>query len=382
LFCAAAFARADEGKHSAFQFSFVYPLSTNGVLAYSYNNGFSISLLAGISRSESAGAFGGLANVALRDMNGATVAGLVNLAGRGTRGFSIAGLANCSGRERRGIHVAGIGNHTGRDFKGFQLGGVTNMVFRSANGFSVAGLTNLVGDDSNGFSFAGTLNLNGGNVSGIQVSGLSNITEGKMKGLQFAGIANIAGEVKGIQFAGLVNVARKVKGIQFAGLVNLADSSDCPIGIVNLIRNGEKSVALLYDETGNAMASFRSGGRTLYGVAGFGINTRVGVKALILEAGWGARVKLGTRLRLNNELTTKHVAFTRKATFKASYTLSLAWRILKRVEIFAGPSLNYMYSNDPHNDRMFPSTSLWKKQNESKRQAIFGGYSAGTAYKL
>ena len=396
VFCVAAFARTDEDKRSAFQFSFVYPLSTNGRFAYTYDNGFSLNLLAGISRSESAGAFGGLANVVRHDMNGVAVAGLVNLVGHGAHGFSMAGLANYSGRERKGIHIAGLGNHTVGRFHGLQLGGVTNMVFHSTQGFSVAGLTNLIGGDSNGLTFAGLANLVGGNMngfslagtlnissgygSGIQISGLSNVTTGVVTGLQFAGIANIAGETKGLQFAGLVNVARKVKGVQFAGLVNIADSCDYPIGIVNLIRSGEKSIALLYDETGNATASFRSGGKVLYGVAGFGVNTRIGTRALILEAGWGARVKFGSALRLNNELTTKHVAFTNKATFKSSYTLSLAWRIMKSAEIFAGPSISYMYSNDPRNNEIFPSSSLWEKRNDAKHQAIFAGYSAGIQY--
>lgn len=47
--------------------------------------------------------------------------------------------------------------------------------------------------------------------------------------------------MKGVQFAGLVNVAEEVTGVQFAALVNVAEESDFPIGIINIIKEGEKA---------------------------------------------------------------------------------------------------------------------------------------------
>jgi hypothetical protein len=49
--------------------------------------------------------------------------------------------------------------------------------------------------------------------------------------------------------------------VQIAGFINIADSSDYSIGIINIIRQGEKGIGVSVDETKTAMVSFRSGGR-------------------------------------------------------------------------------------------------------------------------
>jgi hypothetical protein len=88
-----------------------------------------------------------------------------------------------------------------------------------------------------------------------------------------AGLSNTVGKsYNGLQIAGLVNVARHVSGVQIAGVVNIADDSDCPVGLINLIKNGEKGIALTYSETGSTVVSFRSGGKITYGIVGIGYN--------------------------------------------------------------------------------------------------------------
>ena len=79
-----------------------------------------------------------------------------------------------------------------------------------------------------------------------------------------------AGDIKGSQIAGFMNIARKVKGVQIAGFINIADSSATPIGLINIIRNGEKSISISADETLTWLLSFRSGGKILYGIVGGG----------------------------------------------------------------------------------------------------------------
>ena len=192
---------------------------------------------------------------------------------------------------------------------------------------------------------------------------------------------NVAGKVDGIQAAALVNMAGKVNGIQLAGLINIAGESDYPIGIVNLIKNGEKSLALTYGETGSLVASFRSGGRVTYGIIGLGYGLNAGRKSFLSQGGLGAHINLAERFRLNNELTTEiRLGSKNKATFKSGYHLLAAYRIFPRLEVFAGPGINYMYSDEIDPTALFPGHSLWKKHEASRWQQLFIGYRLGVQY--
>jgi len=120
-------------------------------------------------------------------------------------------------------------------------------------GFALGGLANLVRGQSNGFMLAGLVNhvRNGGR--GAMLSGGMNMAYRPYSGWLFAGLANVAQDVDGFQFAGLLNKAKDVNGVQFAGLINVAENSDCPIGLINIIKNGEMGVAITYDEMGSAL---------------------------------------------------------------------------------------------------------------------------------
>ena len=122
-----------------------------------------------------------------------------------------------------------------RNEEAFTWGGISNIILNDAKGFQMAGLSNYVGNDGQGVQSAGLANINKNKFSGFQMAGLAN-TASEMTGFQFAGLVNIAKEVNGLQVAGLVNIAKEVNGVQFAGLVNIADKSDCPIGLINIIK--------------------------------------------------------------------------------------------------------------------------------------------------
>ncbi len=70
--------------------------------------------------------------------------------------------------------------------------------------------------------------------------------------------------------------------------MNVADSSDHPLGIINLIRKGEKSIGFSIDENETGLVSFRSGGRVLYGIIAAGYNFKNEEDVYALEAGLGA----------------------------------------------------------------------------------------------
>ena len=91
ILCALAYstlsAQTDENKKSAFQLSFVPPLSTNGMHASEYTNQVSLNLLIGVSKNEELLTWGGLANIILNDAKGLQWAGLSNYVGNDGQGL-------------------------------------------------------------------------------------------------------------------------------------------------------------------------------------------------------------------------------------------------------------------------------------------------------
>lgn len=259
-------------------------------------------------------------------------------------------------------------------------GGLANVVLNDAKGFQMAGLANYVGNDGQGFQNAGLANINKNRFSGFQMAGLVN-TASEMKGFQFSGLVNIASDVNGVQFAGLINIAKDVHGVQFAGLINIAENSDCPIGLINIIKNGEKGIAVTYDAIGSTVVSFRSGGKYTYGILGVGYNHKSSNNSLVTEGGLGAHIPVTPWFRINNELKATSIGNnTDEPVFNAGYSLLPAFRIGKHVELFAGAGINYMDTKDMNNLKMFPNHSLWKKSGSARMQQLYIGYQFGLQY--
>lgn len=262
----------------------------------------------------------------------------------------------------------------------FTWGGLANIILNDAKGFQMAGLANYVGNDGQGFQNAGLANINKNKFTGFQMAGLLN-TASEMKGFQLSGLTNTAKDVNGVQFAGLINIAKDVRGVQFAGLINIADNSDYPIGLINIIKNGEKGIAVTYDAIGSTVVSFRSGGKYTYGILGVGYNHQSSNNSLVAEGGFGAHIPVTSWFRINNELKTSTIGNnTDEPVFNAGYSLLPAFRIGKHIELFAGASINYMMTEDMSNHKMFPSHSLWKKTDSTRLQQLYVGYQFGLQY--
>jgi hypothetical protein len=336
----------EDGKHTPFQFSFTYPLGTNGIHSPEYTNSVSVNLLCGISRNEKAFTLSGLATVIRRNAGG----------------LQMAGLFNGIGDEGKGCMLSGLANYTDR-YKGVQFAGLANIT-EYLEGVQFAGLFNAARD-----------------VKGIQFAGLFNAAVRGVKGVQFAGFFNAARDVKGVQFAGLANAAKNVKGVQIAGLLNVAEQSDYPIAIVNLVKKGEKSISLLYNETGSALVSFRSGGRVTYGILGCGYSHRAKGNAFVVEGGLGAHIRCSSRFMINSEIKSEN-SISKNAFFKAGYHILPAYRITPHWEIFLGPGISYIRANSLENDGMLSGISLWKKQRNAKIRQIHIGYSVGIQFVI
>lgn len=343
---------AQEAKTTKAHFGLIYPLSTNGTHAPLDTNNLSIHLLAGISSVE--------------------------------KGFSYAGLSNVVRNESYGVQIAGFSNHIGKQANGALFAGFLNT-YRSAKGSQFAGFANLAQKNVEGAQFAGFINTAGGDMKGVQFAGFSNIAR-NISASQFAGFMNVAKDVNGSQFAGFINIAKKVKGAQIAGFINIAETSDSPIGIINIIKNGEKSIAATIDESQTSMLTFRSGGKNMYGIIGLGYNLKNKDEVYAFEAGLGAHFFKSKYFRLNMELTqTILESFERGEYFKGTFRLLPAVKVAPWLEIFGGPSINFVSTNTLEGKALHPESDdlvirTWNRKHSDFKQSLHIGYQAGLQF--
>lgn len=265
--------------------------------------------------------------------------------------------------------------------KSFILSGIGSSVFGNASGVQIAGIFNHIHGDANGFSLGGVANI-AGNVHGTWIAGVFNTTH-QAEGFLLAGFGNFSGNVKGLQLAGVVNKANKVDGVQLSGFINIADSCDYPIGIINVIRNGEKMGGFQFDELQNLMATFRSGSRYTYGILGLGYNLKHSFMAV--EIGLGYHFNCTKRFRINMELVeTKIINLGYSKTVdRCSLRVLPAFSFLSNFHLFAGPSLNFLNGNAEHYKDLFPSWSFAEKTtSKGVKSQWYVGYVAGVQYRF
>ena len=344
-----AFSQIDSNKHSVFQVTFFPPMGTQGAAAKEYTNDFSLNILAGISQNERKFTLGSLGNIIKNDASGFQLAGIANVVGHNTNGVQLAGVFNTVRNDGRGSLISGIFNAS-KNYSGFQMGGVANVA---------------------------------ADMKGFQMGGVMNMAK-EMNGFQFASVANVADNVKGVQFAGVVNKAKNVEGLQFAALLNIADNSDYPFGLINIIKNGEMGIGITCNEIGSTVLSFRSGGRVLYGILGVGYNYRsVSKESFVVEGGMGAHINFTPTFRINTEAKASFFsAFSKKETTQYGLSILPALRLGSNFEVFAGPSVNYLHSDNMKNKDLFPQwdINIWEKYNSTDLKQVYVGFTFGTQY--
>ena len=376
----------------------------------------------GVSKNKKSLALGGLGNVVREKAYGLQIGGLYNHVGDIGRGVAIAGLANTTlgsyygvqlgglwnytSLDTKGVMIGGLGNWVNSGFDGLQLGGLANIA-RDARAIQVAGLTNIskglygiqisgltnISQDAYGLQLAGLTNISK-DVYGLQVGGLTNIAQDTyglqlaglfnvshdLYGMQLAGLFNCAKDVYGLQFAGLVNVAKRARGVQFATILNVAEESDFPIGLINIIKQGDKGVALTYDILGNAVMSFRSGGKYTYGILGVGCNAQI-EERLVVEAGYGLQVPVCRWLDVNNEFKATTMGYNSGYTrSNFSYLLAPSLTLWRHCNLFAGASINYFMSDRASAATLLPNAGLWRKEGDRGIGQLYLGYQVGVQY--
>lgn len=350
-------------KKATFHGGFIYPVSSHGLDAANYSNAFSVHALAGVSGEERGFAGAGIALIVKQDAKGFQASGIANIIGGNANGFTTSGIINTY----RGGH-------------GFQHAGIANIATDSIVGMQAAGVYNQA-QYINGFQAAGVANVTEGSVEGVQAAGIVNIAK-DVDGSQLSGFLNTANDVSGSQFAGFLNIARKVKGVQVSGFINLADSSEYPIGIINLIRNGEQSVALTADDNQTTLLSFRSGSRKMYGIFGMGTNFKNEKEKFAVQVGLGAHLFASERFRLKTEITHTWLENFKRGDFsKQSLAIHPSLR-LGKIDIFAGPTLSLINTSSDEGKALVKNY-LWEHTNRHNQlNGLYIGYVAGIQWRL
>lgn len=335
-----------ESKKGGVHVGIVYPVSSHGSRALESTNNFSFHLLAGASKNETGFAFSGFSNVVLGNASGALFAGFSN-------------------------HV--YGKPSGAQFAGFM------NVMGNAGGTQMAGFLNLT-KGTTGSQFAGFTNLSKGSGGKFQAAGFLNMAGNS--GTQIAGFMNIGQDVN-TQVGGFLNIAKKVKGVQI-GFINIADSGT-PVGLINIVKNGEMAVRVTVDELGSVIAGFRSGGRKVYGVLGVGYNGKTSKSIYALEAAIGTHFEVSEYFRMNAELASTTLDDFKKGEFhRTSVRVFPSFKIGNQLEVFAGPTFNYVYFDIASGKGMdLVSHFMWSdKAGSNYFQGMYIGAMGGISWRL
>jgi len=285
----------------------------------------------------------------------------------GVKGVELGGVFNINQYNMQGFQVAGVFNTVGGNVSGVQLAGVGNRVFGSSKGVQIAGVLNKVDT-----------------VRGVQIAGIANTARQAAGTTQLAGVLNNSSDDVGIQIAGIANRAKKVKGFQLAGIVNIADSSDYPVGLLNFIKNGEKSLSLSIDDEHYLGLQFRSGGRVLYSILGAGVVlVDDGPSKYAFEAGLGALLLNRSKFALRAEITTRnHLTdkFKLLDNHQSSLRIIPAYKLTDALSIFVAPSFNYAERDE---NTVPIGGTRWKAWGrDHTRNTFYGGGIAGLMLKL
>ena len=285
----------------------------------------------------------------------------------GVKGLELGGVFNINQYDMQGFQAAGVFNAVGGHVKGMQMAGVSNRVFGHVNGLQLTGVWNKADT-----------------VKGMQIAGIANTIKEGRRATQIAGVFNHSRGTVGNQVAGIVNSARKVKGIQLAAIANIADSSDYPIGLVNVIKNGEMNLSLAINEDSYLGLQFRSGGRVLYSILSMNValaNDRQAKYAF--EAGLGAILLNRSPFTLRTEIATRNLLTDKfKLLDHNQYTFRVipAYRLGKNLSIFVAPSFNYAEKDD---NIISTGGTRWKAWGRDRtRNTFYGGGMAGLMLKL
>jgi hypothetical protein len=296
---------------------------------------------------------------------------------RGCQAASVFGILSAPSS---GVQAAGAIAVAAARFRGVQASGAVNISAGPFELAQLAGAVNIAAGEFGGAQLAGGVNVSGNLLQGAQVAGGANVSGGLVQGAQVAGGANVAERFDGVQLAP-VNVAGSGSGLQL-GVVNVCGELDGEaIGVVNIIGNGIFDIELAAGDAPLFGVMAKTGGRTIYGVVGFGLHpldpTRTG-----WAWGIGGRKRSG---RFEFDLDAVGWAMGRPGEpFSSSSGNVLAklrgtagWRLVPGFAVFAGPTVNVWISDDGQRFEGLHDFAFYDNESAGTRVIVWPGFTAG-----
>jgi len=332
--------------------SFGSNLSTNGLII----NQFSLNVLAGYSKGVEGFEVGGLANMVNGDVNGCQIGGITNLVAGHVKGVQIAGISNLNKGSVEGVQLAGISSIVQGGVEGTQVSGILSVVKGDIKGVQISGISSIVGGAFDGVQISGIKNLAFKKSYGTQIAGIYNQVVDTLIGSQISGIGNSA--LKGNtlnQVSGIFNVTNVNSGTQFSGIYNHANdnnglqiglintsvrSSGIAIGLINIVKEGYSGYEISTNEAFQSNVVIKSGVKRLYNSYSFG--RQLGKNDLMSAGlGLGTYFDLSKRFMLSVDGSVNST-FTKSNynSFYSKLSLTIDFKILKWLVIYAGPSVN------------------------------------------
>ncbi len=360
------------------QFTFVYPLGTDGINSFNTEYGFSFNLLGGNTGKINGAEIGSLYNINKYSVVGAQIAGLANITGvvadnpEESQSTQIAGLLNYNQRGNA-QQIAGIANMS--ESSNMQIGGILN-ISKKASSIQIGGIGNI--SQSSNAQIGGIVNLSK-QKSDAQIAGIVNATDTTQ--VQVAGIMNVA-LASDCQIGGIFNGTKK-GGFQL-GIINVRDTTDgVSVGLVNIVKKGgliEGEAAC--GEIIHAAASFRSGSKKLYGIITLGYN--FSDEFIAFGYGLGTEVALGKRLGLNFEGIHFNMYGQNFENDQYNGLVQLRpilnFKIAKHFKIFAGPTINLSIIA-PDDITFTVPYSFWDySANNGRELSAWVGFTAGLRF--
>lgn len=297
---------------------------------------------------------------AVAEIHGLEVGAGINFVSSRVEGAQFAGVANIVGGDMRGLQAAGVLNTSNGHVVGAQLASVANINRGDLKGLQATAVTNINHGNLEGIQAAAVANLNTGDLDGAQLSSVANLNQGKMRGLQATTVYNHADHIEGLQVSSVANSAGSVEGAQISllnissgkvkgfqlGLVNYAEESDVSIGIINIVKNGYRSLDAWASDTAPFQLGLKLGSRKVYSLlalsqetsgvpmAGFGLGYHHDVSDYYIDA------DLVTYARIENKEEMQ--PDTNDMLAKLRFTLG--WRLTQDIAIIGGVAFNSSFS--------------------------------------
>lgn len=361
-------------QQSPVQFTFFYPLGTNGIHSPQVENNFSFNTLYGVNGGVEGIEIGGLVNANHGDVKGVQIGGIANITTGSSTGTVIGGIANVTADSSKGILIAGISNVIGDTSSGLQIAGISNTVNGSFNGGQIAGIGNTNNGSSTGFQLAGICNMNNGDFQGMQLSGIANVVHGSTTGAQI----------------GFINYTKKMNGIQI-GFINVARESDeaIPIGFLSFVKDGYRALEFSTTESIYGNVTGKLGVEKFYNTFNFGIGAYKNNSFLSYGYGIGSRISFTDKDKLALELSANRII----SDFTWNWGVDLLNRLEmtyhrsfgKHFEAFAGPALN-VYVTQTTIDGKYGSIpvpyTLYTEDWSNGNVSMWIGFHAGLALKF